>query len=468
MTAPGQGLSILQVNTADTGGGAYRIGEDLHQAYLDLGHDPWLAVRIKGTDDPRVLVIPNDAARDLWARVWVRVEHLLARPLRGYFGWTWLARSLQTAGQPARSLRILRGWEDFDFPGTRELLDLPPRRPEVVHAHNLHGDYFDLRALPQLSAAVPFFLTLHDAWLLSGHCAHSIDCERWLSGCGNCPDLSLYPMLLRDNTAANWQRKAGIYRSSRLFVATPCRWLMDRVDRSMLAEGVAERRVIPNGVDLGRFRPKDQAVARRSLDLPEDAHIVLFSAREIKANPWKDWPTIREAIAIASERLPNKRLVLLGLGEARGVESAGRADIRFLPFRADRNSVVEYYAAADVYLHAARADTFPNTVIEALACGIPVVATAVGGIPEQVTDFRHGPAGAGTGVLSPGGDAAELAAGLICLVEDSELRRRLGQNARDDARDRFDIQRQANDYLAWYDEVLARISSGDVPLPVAQ
>ncbi len=459
MTATARRLSILQVNTADSGGGAFRVSTDLHQSYLGLGHDAWLGVRIKATPDPMVLQIPNDESRGAWARAWVQFENLLGRSLRGRSGWTWLARSLQTVGQPARTVRITRGWEDFDFPGTWKLLDLPPRPPDVVHAHNLHGAYFDLRALPHLSAAVPFFVTLHDTWLLSGHCGYSLGCDRWLSGCGACPDLTLYPMLLRDNTARNWQRKAEIYRRSRLFVAAPCRWLMDKVERSILAHGSVERRVIPYGIDLDRFRPRPRAEARRSLGLPEDARIVLFAARLFKTNRFKDWSTIRDAIAIASEQLDGKRLILLGLGDSGDVESAGRAEVRFVPFVEDRNSVSEFYSAADVYLHAARADTFPNTVLEALACGVPVVATAVGGIPEQVNDFRQSDADAGTGVLGPGGDAAALADGLVRLFEDPGLRRRLGQNAREKASERFDIRRQANDYLTWYAEASERTLS---------
>src|SRR5207249_2562667 len=127
---------------------------------------------------------------------------------------------------PAARIDYHLGREDFRFPGTRELLSLTPEPPDVFHAHNLHGGYFDLRLLPALSRRSPFVLTLHDAWLLSGHCAHSLDCERWLGGCGACPDLSLYPAVKRDATAQNWQQKRRIYADARLHVATPSRWLM--------------------------------------------------------------------------------------------------------------------------------------------------------------------------------------------------------------------------------------------------
>ena len=109
---------------------------------------------------------------------------------------------------------------------------------------------------------MPTVLTLHDAWLLSGHCAHSFDCERWKTGCGECPDLTIEPAIRRDATADNWVRKRDIYARSRLYVATPSPWLMGRVEQSMLAPAVEQARVIPNGVDLSVFRPADKRSIR--------------------------------------------------------------------------------------------------------------------------------------------------------------------------------------------------------------
>ncbi|MEO8679894.1 MAG: glycosyltransferase, partial [Vicinamibacterales bacterium] len=100
---------------------------------------------------------------------------------------------------------------------------------------------------------------------------------------------------------------------------------------------------------------------------------------------------------------------------------------------------------ADLYLHAARADTFPLAVLEALACGTPVVATAVGGVPEQIT-----PA---TGVLVPKGDAAGMAAAVEALLRDDEARARLGANALADVAARFTVDRQVEAYLNWYREI---------------
>lgn len=302
-------------------------------------------------------------------------------------------------------------------------------------------------------------MTLHDAWLLGGHCAHSLGCERWQTGCGECPEPSRYSPIARDASAENWRRKRDIYAACRLHVATPCQWLMDRVERSMLARGVAEARVIPYGVDLSVFRTGDRTAARDAAGLPQDARVLLFAASGIRENAWKDYRTLRAAVARLGERPAGQRLVFVALGEDGPAERIGAAEIRFVPFQKAPEAVATYYQAADVYVHAARADTFPNAVLEALACGTPVAATRVGGIPEQVRCWEE--AGErSTGVLTPVGDAAGLATAVERLLSDEKLRRRMGENAAGDARARFDLNREVEEYLGWYEELVEREKAG--------
>jgi glycosyltransferase involved in cell wall biosynthesis len=358
------------------------------------------------------------------------------------------------------------GREDYQFPGSRQLLTLAPLPPDIVHVHNLHGDFFDLPYLPALSREVPVVMTLHDAWLLAGHCAHSFACERWKSGCGRCPDLDVPLAIARDNTAANWRRKRAILSNSHLYVATPSQWLMDKVEQSPLWVGARERRVIPNGVDLSEFRPADRAAARGILDLEQDARVLLFAAHGIKGNVWKDYHALRLAVAQVAQRYDN--VVFIGLGEEAPPERIGRAWVRFVPPVSDAASIPRYYQAANLYIHAARADTFPTTVIEALACGTPVVATGVGGIPEQIKGLRtecdldwfegrhlnrFGPDQA-TGILTQPSDAAALAQGVAYLLGNRALREQLGRNAALDAAQRFDLEVQASQYLSWYQQII--------------
>jgi glycosyltransferase involved in cell wall biosynthesis len=209
-------MRILQVSTADSRGGAEKVAWNLFKAYQARGLDSWLAVGEKHGQDPDVFVVPNEQARSGWSRFFLKWSQRSGEKEAGGLLTAGIRRVAGALAEPGRRLDYYRGIEDFRYPGTARLLDLPGKWPDILHAHNLHGYYFDLRLLPWLTRQVPVLLTLHDAWMLSGHCAHSFDCERWMAGCGSCPDLSIYPEIRRDATAFNWRRKVGHLRSQPL------------------------------------------------------------------------------------------------------------------------------------------------------------------------------------------------------------------------------------------------------------
>lgn len=457
-------LRILQVSTFDINGGAEKVAWNLFQAYRARGFESWLAVGTKRGDDPNVISIPSSNHQDSWSRPWLTLEKRL-QSFEG-IGYAVCRTLLRSVANPIDELGPRLGVEDFNHPGTHRLLELVPNKPDVVHCHNLHGGYFDLRAIPSLARRVPVLLTLHDAWLLSGHCAHSFACERWKLGCGRCPDLTIYPKIRRDATSYNWRRKRGIFAKSRLYVATPCRWLMQKVEQSILAPAIEQARVIPYGIELNVFRPAPKDKARALLGLPQDAEVLLFTANYARRNIFKDYQTMRTALARVAAHSTRRRLLFIAVGEDLPTERIGQAEVRFVPYQKDPEVIARYYQAADVYLHAAKADTFPNTVLEALACGTPVVATAVGGIPEQVKGLESTDCGSSavrmntygideaTGMLAAQGDAETIAIGVERLLNDESLRWRLGENAARDAHKRFDLQREADSYLDWYRELL--------------
>lgn len=448
-------LSILQVNSSELSGGAQRVAWNLFESYRERGYQSYLAVGYKRSRDPNVFPFPHQAGTS-----WSSLCAVLHSHLQQVDGNGRLSRMARKLAMPQALRDTLRGVEDFHFPGTWSILKLPSVYPDILHCHNLHIGYFDLRALPWLSQQVPTILTVHDAWLLSGHCAHSFSCERWRIGCGECPDLSIYPDIRRDATAFNWERKRQIFSKSRLYVAAPSRWLMEKIEESILGLAIEARRVIPNGVNVSLFHPGNKRTVREELKIEPGRQVLLFVANGFRGNGSKSLGMVKSALSRISLRSHDTKLLLIALGETGVREAVGQAEIRFVPYQHAPEHVARYYQAADLYVHAAKVDTFPNTILEALASGTPVVATAVGGIPEQVKGLKVGKdptnrydLNEATGLLVPPDNPAVFAHSIERLLEDETLRKHLGHNAAEDARRRFDLNRQVEEYLQWYGEI---------------
>ena len=437
-------MNVLQVNTYDVGGGAERIALDLLHGYRSRGHSSNLAVRAKRGDDPGVLLVPNDVNRNRWTRVWLRLEELFIKNrLRGL---PWTCRALESLGEPRRWWESQRGFEDYNFPGSKFLLKLLQVTPDILHFHNLHGGYFDLGILPDLTSQIPTVLTLHDEWIYTGHCAYTLGCSRWEIGCGSCPDLTISPPIRRDATKQNWQRKAAVYAKSCLYLVAPSSWLMNRALKSSVFKGVLDWKVIPNGVDISVFHPAPKSAARQELGLPPNAWISLFVGFNTRSNRFKDYRTIESAItqASAQSRRPH---YLVCVGEAGKEQRRDLGVIRFVDYESDRNKLARYYQSADVYLQASHADNFPTTILEAMACETPVVATRVGGIPEQIEDGT-------TGFLVPAQDPGAMAERIMQLQDDEPRRKAMSVKASQRVRKHFSLERMVDGYLDWYKEIL--------------
>ena len=437
-------MRILQVNTADRGGGAEGSAWNLFDRYRAAGQQSWLAVGRKYSNDPDVLEIPRGRAPSAVGRL---LQHGAdaARSQEGRLpGMRCLARGLDRLAWPERLADWWHGRDETQFPGCADLPGLCPAPPDIIHCHNLHGWYFDLGVLPGLSQRQPLILNLRDSWAITGHCAYFVDCERWRQGCGNCPHLDVYPACRRDATAANWQRKAAIYAQSRLYVTAPSQWLLAQAQQSMLP--AAEYRVIANGIDTACFRPGDRAAARAALGLPADAPTVLFASASSK-NIYKDPATMAQAILAMTERVPS--LQVLCVGAALPDRALRHLAIRQLAYVRDPQKMAQLYRAADLFVHTAKAEAFGKTVTEAMACGTPVVASAVGGIVEQIIAGE-------TGFLCPAGDAAGMAdAAVEFFAADADRRAAMRASAAQRGAS-FSLDRQVRAFLGWYEEILAQ------------
>jgi glycosyltransferase involved in cell wall biosynthesis len=427
----------LIVNTADRGGGAERVSMDLLDGFERLGTETWLAVAVKHTDHPRVVpvhVTAGDGVR---------------------------ARARRRAVEMQRAIDRRLGREDLVHWSTRDLLGVAGGPPDLVVCNNLHGGYIDLQELARLSRRVPFVLRLADSWTFTGHCAVPPGCSRWEHGCGSCPDLATPPAIRRDLTAYNWRRKRRILADARLHVVAPSRWMADRARRSLLGPSILSSRVIPNGVDTDAFAPGPRQAARAALGLDPNAHVLVYVSNLGAANPHKDFDTLRRTLRRVAGARIGRPLELLVVGAAAPDESpAHGARIRHLPYIERRDRLAAVYRAADVYVHAAPAETFCLAAAEALACGTPVVMAAAGGPAEVIDPDR-------TGVVVAPGDDAGAADAVIALLADDERRARMGALGVEAARERFSRDRSVAELHARCQEIVAGPAATPVETAVA-
>ncbi len=332
------------------------------------------------------------------------------------------------------------------YPSGRRILSHPwVKTASIIQIYNTHGGYLSHRLLPDLVARAPVVWRLSDMWAMTGHCAYAGPCGRWRDGCGSCPDLERYPAIPIDTTALLWRIKQRTYATAHPTIVAPSRWLETLARQSPLFAGSTVEH-IDTGVDTTVYRPIDKASARAVLGLESDARLLLFSAHVVDDDERKGSAT---AIAALNQVPPRENLAiaLLGLG---GESWVGKLPHPIIPlgFLRDDRLLAAAYAAADLLIVPSSVENLPNSILEAMACGTPVVAFDTGGIGELV---RHRE----TGWLAPAGDVSRLAEGIDRLVGDDFERKRLARNGVALIASDFTAEREAAEYLALYDRLLA-------------
>jgi glycosyltransferase involved in cell wall biosynthesis len=209
--------------------------------------------------------------------------------------------------------------------------------------------------------------------------------------------------------------------------------------------GVTPAAVIPNGIETEAFHiPEARQPWRAAHGIAEEDFVVVSVAR---LDPQKDPVGLLRAFADGLGRRQRARLVLAGDGSLRAEaerEAAALGLLGRVHFLGVQARVAEVLAAADVFGLFSRYEGNPLAVMEAMAAGLPVVATAVGGVPEIVTKDA--------GVLVRGGDGAGFAAALAGLAEDSGQRRAMGEAARMRAQ-AFHVDRMVAEYSALFERL---------------
>lgn len=414
-------MNILHINLADEAGGAARAALRLHHEFLKAGHSSRMLVGSKRKDFSGVAEVP--ARRNAWQKARFNFVNRFET-----------ATGLQYLVQPWQK-------EFLRHPYTREA--------QVINLHNLHSGYFPIRVLPRLSRRVPIVWMLHDLWAFTGHCGYPnlYECERWKTGCGQCPSLADYPPLSRDTTALLWRAKQRIYQRSAITLTTPSQWLADAVRQSPLL-GHCEVHCIPHGLDTSVYLPSSKAAAREKLGLPAEAKIVLFSAFDAFLRR-KGGVYLFEALQrLSSQGTRNLLLATVGQGKDTISEKYG-FPVRALGRIRDERLMAQCFSAADIYVGPSLAETFGLVFGEAMACGTPVVAFAGTGASEVVRHME-------TGYLARFQDAEDLARGIQLLLGDTGLYESCARRARQVAEQEYTLELQARRLVELYEHVIAQ------------
>ena len=248
---------------------------------------------------------------------------------------------------------------------------------DILHIHNLHGYYLNYEKLLNAWTDKPILWTWHDMWGATGRCGFSFDCNGWQTGCGKCEYKEYYPTAWLDFSAQEFKAKTQLYsKLSKLFIASPSHWLADiAVERGFDKAHVS---VVPNPVDTQSYQVMDVSEAKKSLKL-DDKKYILFVAADCN----DERKGYEDFLAVI------KKTQLNGLVVGKAPEK--RSDK--ITYAGAVNSSIElskYYSAAEVMIITSKQDNYPNTVVESMACGTPVLGYAVGGIPSQMPEFWDG------------------------------------------------------------------------------
>jgi len=410
-------LRITLIHTADHGGGAEASVVSLHNALLELGHQSNLYVGTKHTQLPHV--------------------HAIQRH-----------RCIPGVLRTAKWAEDRLGWQYVYHPWFRKLDRKFRDHADVIHFHSLWSGrlgYADVGGLPRLSRLFPSLMTLRDMWMLSGHCAYpAVDCDRWKTGCGQCPDLSLAPAIDVDGTAHNWQRKRKMIQRSNIRVITVSDWLRQQVQSCPIFDNTPVFTVY-NGLDEGVFCTGNQQQARSQLNIPSDAFVVMLAGQSVEGTFNRGGGAVDFALQALDLNKPDVFPLFVG-HSASAVATRWGQPCRALPFQTPAD-LATCYRAANLTLVASQRETFGRIPAESQLCGTPVVAFRNGGLTEVVMHEQ-------TGLLVDDEDAVGLGAAVQQLNRSREQLAEFSAQAAQSAAKRFGNAAIATAYVDHYRSVI--------------
>ena len=387
-------MKVLIVNTSERTGGAAVAANRLMEALINNGVKAKMLVRDKLTDNPCV------------------VEHPQQRRLRWAFLWERLGIWLQLGLRRRHLFDIDTGSCGADITQLPEF-----QEADVIHLHWVNQGMLSLKQIRRiLDSGKPVVWTMHDIWPATAICHLTLDCRQFEVKCQNCPlDTSLSTLhsplssFLSPLSSKIWHKKQQMLEGRGVTFVACSEWLAGEARKSALLKG---QRVIsiPNPIDTRVYKPGDRQTARRALGLPLDKKLILFASQRV-TNEYKGMRYLVDACRQLDG--PGQLGVMILGGHAE--EVVGQLALEALPigYVNDEQRIVQVYQAADVFVLPSLSENLPNTIMEAMACGVPCIGFNVGGIPEEIQHKR-------TGYVAAYRDAADLARGLRWVLNEAD------------------------------------------------
>lgn len=408
-------LKVAQVSYSDINGGAARAAYRIHHALRQHGVDSQMHVVNAEAGDWTVHIPGVTGANTI-------------NSLRNYLGAS-STRFLRTGNKVLHSSAALPShW---------------PRRlnqssADIIHLQWVQGEMMSIADIGRLQK--PVVWTLHDMWGFCG-AEHYTENFRWRDGylsnnrpsCESGFDLNRW----------TWKRKLKHWRRP-MHIVTPSRWLADCARQSVIMQEWPVS-VIPNAIDTEAWRPIDKALARKILRLPIEGPLLLFAATYGTRPPRKGFDLLQDALNQLRGEVLGLELVVVGQLAPKEPMNLG-FPIHYTGHLHDDVSLNLYYSAADAVIVPSRQDNLPNSGVEALACGTPVVAFNTGGLPDIVEHKK-------TGYLAKPFDAQDLACGILWVLDGVERQLMLRAESRLAAVARSSCPVVAEKYLQLYESL---------------
>ena len=383
-------MRVLLVNTHERAGGAAVATRRLLEALNNNGVKAKMLVANKETDNINVVGLPH-SWRHRMAFLWERLCIFL---------------HLRFSKKHLFGLDIANSGVD--------ITSLPEfQQADIIHLAWINQGMLSLKGIRNiLKSGKPVVWTMHDLWPVSGICHLSLGCERFKSGCSHCPYLPKGGGE-RDLSYRVWQKKNRLYEAENISFVACSRWLADEARASSLTrEHVVT--AIPNPLNTSIFCIKDKALARKSLHLPLDRHLIAFIAQKV-TNENKGMNYLIEACDRLVSMYPKMKqstgIVIIG-GHAEEFEQQLSMPVYSLGYIRDEKKMAEVYRSIDVFVLPSLSENLPNTIMEAMACGVPCVGFNIGGIPEMIDHCTNG-------YVANYRDVGDLAQGIHWILEET-------------------------------------------------